>query len=1043
MSWRTTLRWEVVRRLLGRTLVRAAAGGVVLVALLWLLIATGLGMSLVVPAALGWAAPEGWTVEVGSVEGAWHSRIRLQDLVLEGPHASASVAEVFVDYRVLPLLSRRISLQRVHVVRPEVRADLSPTPADSVTSEEEPAGRGLGDLLSGSPLGDWALDLGELEVREARATLLRDGGTYTVSDARLAGSAEIAPSGVRLHVDTLVAHVVPPEPADSLAPGRIGSGTLVLAAHLEDGLLDLRTLSFESPRSHLAGSGRLLLAARPGLVDSVDFQLVADPLDLRDLPVPLPEPWADRPQTTVRVTARGALDSMLVQAEADGPGEAALEARAVLRTPADTLFEFEEGDAARAPTLEVSANVRGDLSPWSLGPLNGDVTAEVDLRLDSLSLRAPATVHAALVHRPSADTLGGLIGRDLRVDLDLTREAVPPQAAAEETLPGQERGLLQATATIYTAASGPGEWREAGSLHASGTERHADWRVDLELDPGSLAGRGSAQWGERIEVVVDRLALEHFDASALASRFPTTDITALVEGSLAGGAIDELSGTMALQVSPSSFAGTAVESATLRARLAPGVVEGAVMADAAGRELSSDFELTLGDSVVSATLAELRVSTPVDAAAADAAAPASSALEVRGSATGTWSLGDARRGTFSLAVDTALVAGFAMHDGTVEGRLVGDSVTARASLRVDDVLAAPAAIDAALHARGTAPADMVGLLEVSAVRAAAGDSGAALAGDVDSLAVTVSAEEPGRFVVDGSLLPAEGGRMDLDGSAVVHADSVTFDVIAGGAVGTPTRLLRGATIDTLRLEAAGVRGAEEWHALQAQLLVRRAAWRGVTADTMRLVMSADSAGLRLDTLSVQSDVLMLAGGGTLPQSGAGAGQLDFRASVQLDPLREVLEMELPEIGENAVVATVTGTTDSLEVTTALEVAAVSYGSTQIANASAEARLVIEPPFGAAFGITAGSAGLELDAIALPDTDVQNLTATLSGSPDSVRLEMSALVDGERTGELIASIDPRPEGRTARLERFHLQLDQDVWELAEPARVSYGDGYALR
>lgn len=1046
MSRSKTSRWDAVRRLSRRTSARIAAGVLLLGAVLWIVVATGLGMSLLLPAALDRAVPEGWTVEVGSVDGAWHSRVRLHDLTLQGPSTSVTVEEVLVDYSLLPLFSRTIELTQVRVLRPRVRADLTAPPSDTARAAADESG-GLGDLLSGSPLGAWALDLDDLEVRQAEATLVRQQGTYAVSEARLTGSAELAPSGVRVRVDTLAAQVTPPRswaPADSLPRGGVGTGMLLLAADLQDGLLDVQTLSFESPRSHLNAAGRLFLVAEPSLVDSVDFQLVADPLDLRDLPVTLPDAWADQPRLTAQITARGAVDSMVVQANVDGPGETAAQGRAVLRTPADTLFEDVE---TRTPTLELTADVRGNLAPWSLGPLSGDVTAELDLRLDSLSLTAPLAAEATLVHRPAADTLSGLIGGDLRVDLDLRRGAVPAVPADTPAAEADGRAAaapIEAAAAIYRRGVGPDDWTRVGDLRATGTERRADWHVDLELDSGSLVGRGSAEWaGERTQVIVDRLQMEDFDASELMGTLTPTDITALLEGSIAGAAARELSGTVAIQISPSSIGGARVENATLRAQLDRGEVAGAVMADVAGRELSSDFELALGDSLVSATLERLRVSTPADTAEADTAEVVLSGLEVRGRASGTWFLGDARRATLSLSLDSALVAGFPLSDGIVEGRLVGDSLVADASLRVLDVLSAPASVEASLRASGTAPAEMVGRLEMSAVRAPAGDTAAAVVREADSLSLVVTAEEPGRFAVDASLLPGEGGGVDVNGTALVAADTVAFDLVAAGSFRSPTGLLQQATLDTLRLEASGARNAEAWEALQAQLLVRNAEWRGVTADTVRLVMSADDAGLRVDTVAVDSEVLTLAGGGTLPQSGAEAGHLDFRASFQLEPLQDVLEAELPLIGENAMVATITGTTDSLEIATQLEIAAVSYGSIEIADVSAEAMAVVEPPFSEDFGIVSVAADLELDAIALSDTDVQNLAASLSGSPDSLLLEISARVDGTRTGDLVASIDPRPGARIATIDRFRLQLDEDQWRLADSARISYADGYALR
>lgn len=1039
-------RLEILRRLARRTWVRVAVGSLAVAVVLGLAVVTGFGMSVLVPAALERAVPEGWTVQVGRVDGAWQKAVRIRHLTLEGPGTSASVEEVTIDYRILPLLSRTIDLEAVRVVGPRIWSDPTAPAADPEGERERHPDRGWGRLLSESPLGSWTLDLGHVEVRNAAATLVREQGRYVVTDARWVGRALLAPSGVRLHLDTLVAEVEPPgawAPADGASEAGRGAvyGRLVARAHLEDGLLDVRTLAFESPRSRVTAGGELLLTAEPSLVERVDFELAADPLDLRDLPVALPAPWIEQPRLTAHVTAEGAPDSMVVRADVDGPGETAAEARGVVRSSAHAPVGASE---RRGPALELTASLRGDLAPWSLGPLSGDATIELDVRLDSLDARAPVTAAVAIVHRAPADRPGGLLGRDLRVDLDLSRASVAgvatPAAASERERPA---GPLRGTATLFSEDAGSG-WVPLGTLRATAEGGRADWQVDFQLDSGSIAGRGSARWaGEPPVLVVDRLELEGFDASAIVGTLSPTDVTAMLEGRVEGASARRLAGTVALQVAPSSFGGTLVRSAALRARLEPGRVEGAAMADVAGRAVSSDFALVLGDTLMSAELARLRISTPPDTLVPDTAVVGGAEVEARGGGYATWSLGDSRRGTLSLELDSARVAGVAFAGGVVEGRIVGDSLAAEASLEVRDVLSAPAAIDASLRVTGLEPTEVLGRLELAAVRGASGASTIAPASVGDRLALTVTAEEPGRFVLDGRLLPAEGGGVEVDGWASVAPDSVSFDMIAAGTFRSPTDLFQRATLDTLRIEASGTRSAGAWEALRAELLARSGAWRGVTADTMRIAMRLDSDAFRLDTVAVDSEVLTLDGGGGLPRGRPGTGRIDLRASVQLEPLREAVDGDLPRIGENAFVATIEGATDSLEVNGLLEVAALSYGGVEIADVSAEARVGAESPFEEWLGITTAAVDLELDAIALPETDVQNLTATLAGGPDSLSLEMSARVDGTRTGELVASIDPRPDARSGRLERFHLQLDEDEWELVDAARVSYVDGYALR
>src|SRR5687767_10015547 len=121
----------VLRRALLRTVVTAG----VLVALLWVVAVTGLGMGLVLPWALARAAPDGGRVSVASADGAWGSRVRLTGMSMVGPETSVVADEVVLEYRLLPLLERTIDLRRVHVVSPSIEGAM---PAGDTDDAQEP-----------------------------------------------------------------------------------------------------------------------------------------------------------------------------------------------------------------------------------------------------------------------------------------------------------------------------------------------------------------------------------------------------------------------------------------------------------------------------------------------------------------------------------------------------------------------------------------------------------------------------------------------------------------------------------------------------------------------------------------------------------------------------------------------------------------------------------------------------------------------------------------------------------------------------------------
>ncbi len=232
MKWPSVFTWDRIRRLLRRSLVRAAATVLALGVLVWLAAARGVGMGIVVPAVLHRVAPEGWSVRVGRVDGSWTSRLVAHDVEIRGPGADASAAEVRIRFRLLPLLSRTVDVTRVVVTRP--RGTLVPRPPGPDRSRSPAASAPVGgaSLLTRSPLGSWRVEVGDLRIRQGRVILVGNGDRVRVEGVRARGRATLTPEGLDAVVDSLDAEVARP-PATSERGA--GPAHLVLAARLRGG----------------------------------------------------------------------------------------------------------------------------------------------------------------------------------------------------------------------------------------------------------------------------------------------------------------------------------------------------------------------------------------------------------------------------------------------------------------------------------------------------------------------------------------------------------------------------------------------------------------------------------------------------------------------------------------------------------------------------------------------------------------------------------------------------------------------------------------
>ena len=981
---------------------RGAVLGVLLLALTWMAAATGFGMGAALPYALERFSPDGWTVELGSAEGSWLSSIELRDVSVSGPEFSLDASRLLLRYRVRPLLSKRLEIREVALDEPVVGLSL---PDSAVASSPDTATSPLPALLSGRPAGAWSVSVDTARLNGGRVEVRAgERPRYALSALQLAGSGGLGETGLAVHVDSVGASFVSTLTDESGTVHR-SEGRLALAGELSRGTLSLDTLYLTSDLSRVTGGGLLTFVDDPVLWGEVDLDIEASPLDLRDLPVELPEALHARPDVHVRLIAGGSPDSLMLAVDGETPGgEGTIRGEAVVRRL-----------AGQAPAVEGAFSIDGlDLAPWLAPPFDGIGTVSTDFTLSALQPGADYSARGSLRHEPRVVDSARLVARPLTARFDVEGSLA---GASAETDP------LVAEAEVALAADRPALDMGTVFVEAEGTT--ARWRADLRLEPGTLAGSGNVAWGPEFRVETSATTFEGLDLSALDSVYPATRLTGRLEGDVRGEAPQSLDGVVELALAGSRYAELDVDTLALTADLAGQTATGTVFAVTSQGEASSRYSVELVDSVLRFEADSLSLRRD-DVGGA-----------FHGRASGRWTLSDVRAGDVVASVDSARWGSISLARGEIDARLSGDRIEGDAELTAAGVLPTPLRLRANADVDGLTPAQATGRISLSVAHAET-DSVSRL----DTLHVQVTADEPGRFALEGVLQPTGGGRIDMEGSATAVDDSLSFDVAARGSMAEATALLGGASLDSLYLTASGRRLGVRWEGVEGDLVVENAQWQRLRSERALASIVYDSTGLRVDTLDVRSNVFSAFGTGRLPAEGSG-GSIEITADIlDLDPLRELGGLDVLAAGDGTVEASLAGALDSLAWQADMDLEALVVNEVRMTGVRFDGEGVIAAPYDLLWGLSSTDMHLAFDRILLPDSEVSRVTFGASGGADSLRVEAEAIVDEARQASAILHLDPRPEGRRARIEDIRFRIDEDQWSLVDQAVLQYGSGVSV-
>jgi len=214
----------------------------------------------------------------------------------------------------------------------------------------------------------------------------------------------------------------------------------------------------------------------------------------------------------------------------------------------------------------------------------------------------------------------------------------------------------------------------------------------------------------------------------------------------------------------------------------------------------------------------------------------------------------------------------------------------------------------------------------------------------------------------------------------------------------------------------------------------------VRLDTLRLRGGLQDGVATLDTLHVRSNVVALAGGGTvgLVADGAGGRAADLRVEgdIQaLTPLEGLVGMDPLRLGTGRVDLHLTGPVDSLSVEASATASALLLGTTELVGLDAR----IQARASGGEGLGAASGRIELDRLGIGGLDVRRSELDGEWDGDELTLQGDLTVDDRRDVSFQMAVDPRAQVARAVLDRLDVRVDDDSWSLAGRPSISWADG----
>ena len=306
---------------------------------------------------------------------------------------------------------------------------------------------------------------------------------------------------------------------------------------------------------------------------------------------------------------------------------------------------------------------------------------------------------------------------------------------------------------------------------------------------------------------------------------------------------------------------------------------------------------------------------------------------------------------------------------------------------------------------------------------------------------------------DADLVLAGGAGFDSDGfvsGIALHLDGRLFDDRPTYAInGSFTRIdlvaLAGLEAEqpaplTLDFDLEGAGLVFETMSLRGYIAAGRSKLGSATLDTLQVRFDLDRGRLALDTLLLRSDLADADGSGRMTltdQAGAEISDLAIIATLyDLSPLNAYTAKPL-SLAEGELTLNITGEPGKpLSMNIKLAVQRFAYGSTALSAASSHLSGTFDP--------TSGELNLrnrlDFKFLSQPALLVERGSIDITFDGAEFVVEGDVRVDRKRSFDFLSRLELGQEERSTLIEQLNLNLDGEAWSLAQPARISIGEGY---
>ncbi len=281
----------------------------------------------------------------------------------------------------------------------------------------------------------------------------------------------------------------------------------------------------------------------------------------------------------------------------------------------------------------------------------------------------------------------------------------------------------------------------------------------------------------------------------------------------------------------------------------------------------------------------------------------------------------------------------------------------------------------------------------------------------------------------------KGRPFDETPTYITNGSMTNLDVVAFAGLDAE----QGAPL-TLKFDLEGQGIVFETMALRGSIDASRSKLGSATLDTLQAQFDLNQGRLVLDTLLLRSDLADATGGGYITltdRAGAEISDLTIDATLyDLSPLNAYTARPLT-LGEGELNLVFTGEPGApLCLDARLIAHRFAYGSTALS--------AVNSHLSGTLNTTTGELNLrntlDFKFLSQPALLVERGRVEMTYDGVEIAAEGAVRVDRKRSFDFVSAFEIGQEQQVAQIEQLNLDLDGDIWSLAQPARISLGAGY---